>query len=392
MERLRSFGTCVRLTALGVILAATAPAQQHWVVPDGAALQPVIDAASPGDRIEVQGVGHGDASISKPLDIFGSGNRPTTELLRIEDLGCGDSLRLADLITNTIEVRNCHGTVLFERVLGLVGFRVAAMQVFDSTGVAIRDSRFIGSGYGTPASALRVWRSDVVALDSSFEGALGRSFSSQPIVGDGLLLSASSMLLVRCRVVGGPAWTYYDHGCPCYRTAGPTFAVHGQLGARLTMVGDGFLGVRAPGSTSPLLAAFGLMTLTLEPGIETLGQLAVSVTRITAQPSLRMAGTLALGSSADATVESRPNDLVSLMADSGNLGPMRLPGSTLDSYISTNATLLRWTTCDPVGLATLPIVIPTDPALRGRTLWLQAFVFNAFGQRAASPPALLHLR
>ncbi len=392
MKRVGSLGSFCRVVALAVFAAPSAPAQQLWVVADGAPLQPVIDAASPGDRIQIFGVGHGEAVLTKPLDVFGGGDQPVCGRLRVRDLGCGTTLRLADLITNGIEISDCHGTILIERVLGGSWFLLSALDVTDSTGVLLRDSRFIGSGFGVSAAAMRAWRSDIVALDTRFEGAVGTPTSPAPVSGSGISLFASTALLVRCRVVGGPAQSYYDHSCPCQRVLGPTLAVFGQQDAHLTMVGDGFLGVRGDASSAGYLAAFGRMTLTLDPGVTVFGRLDVTVRAITTQASLSAPGTMAPGSSANATVTSDPGDLVALMVDLASPGAIRFPALALDVYITGNAKVLRWTTSDSAGLATLSLVVPPDPALRGRMFWLQAFAFGALGQRAASPPALLHLR
>ena len=211
--------------ALATLAATTAAAQSVFVVDadggpgvDFTALQPALDASSPGDRIEVFAGTYGPATLGRGVTVMGAEPGVVFQAVAVEDLPPAEIVVLADLSHEKARIEQCMGTVVLDRV-GLNDF-------LDVTACA--DVRMSEVGLaGGPAritlvdSFVQITQSAITAPLASVSPAV-RAIGSELVVSDTSLRGASELL---SDIVGIGMCLTYDGSPGLVLTDGSTATV-----------------------------------------------------------------------------------------------------------------------------------------------------------------------
>jgi len=179
----------MKVRSLVVVLSTSLPclAQTTWFVNAAGggnftAIQPAITAASPGDRIVVQGAGPYAAFVlDKGLDVEATAGAACVTI-EVVGVPAGQSARVArfGVIQDNngyVSVRNCSGAVLLS-ALALAGtsWQVSVgnpgLQVLASTSVFVDRGQFLGHGGTIGGAGVAVDNSNVVLAGTSVTGGV----------------------------------------------------------------------------------------------------------------------------------------------------------------------------------------------------------------------------
>lgn len=296
------------------LLVPSAPAQTVWFVDDDVGstadfndLQSAVDAASPGDRIEVFPGDYPDTvEISKGLTVMAE--TPGTAVLGLITI---DSLPVDELLVITdvevpfiaqIVARNCAGTIVVDGAVARISTRNCQdvrLQGTRSTDLSFRDSYVQVTDAAGPVSGIFVQRSTAILSNVVGQGRdgwvdSGAGFGCNPQHGQTALESLDSTVwLLDCSFTGGAGAIGSSLSCDAFPGPGID-ARSSRLHIARTETRSGGLGLGLPG-ISPSISAFGtqilnendLAAMQLRGGNQ-LGETAEFVTRAGAGTSARL--------------------------------------------------------------------------------------------------------
>lgn len=226
-----------KLTLAGLALVCASNdvfAQRTWIVDARRqpgyhfdAIQPAVDAASPGDivRVRVVGAAYAAPTISKGIALLAEGSIALYSDLVVANLPAGQRVSVRGFrmweVGNPfgprpIRCTNCRGTVHFERMQGGGSVHGPALDVEDCVNVSVFDSIVDADGsYGIflPVTffvggnvGVRSLRSSVMLVNSRARGRAEIGPSNRPgFLGSwsGVTCVDSRLVLAGCEVGGG---------------------------------------------------------------------------------------------------------------------------------------------------------------------------------------------
>lgn len=420
------------VASAGVLVVGSGPGAQF------ADLQDAIDAAQPNDAILVQPGVYGGIEVGKPLRILGDGTgsvrieSSTLVGVAIHDIGGSEELVLSGVEVMTtpqfptspnvaVKVTDSLGTVVLHDVhidplddpppgATLVQ---RALVVTDSARVLVLSSVFLNAGVatlgqscGVLATHATLWVVDSTITGRHYpdginlagvpavrlEGATLDAWRSTLVGGDGTISFDAAVA-----AVGGAAIDALDSDVSLY--GGPVGEVRGGDGGHSFSPfpgydWDGGPAVRLLNSSLmvqadlPLLGGLDGSGTVQAPAIDPPGAPFTSDPR--RFPTLTTdAEQASVGGAFAATLEGTPGALQFLFI-SFETGPsLELPGAVGIGLLDpTLFFALGSTVLGPGGSATVPLAVPLNPHLLGRTLFLQA-VEVASTQLGIGSPALV---
>ncbi|MEL6431121.1 MAG: hypothetical protein AAFU73_20775 [Planctomycetota bacterium] len=194
---------------LASLVATTAAAQSIFVVDadggpgvDFTALQPALDASSPGDRIEVFAGTYGPATLGRGVTVMGAEAGVVFQSVTIEDLPPAEIVVLADVGHEQARIERCMGTVVLDRV-ALDGFldvtACADVRMSEASGLA---------RISVVESFVQIGQSTITAPVSSVSPAVN-AFASELVISDTTLRGASELFSI---IIGiGMCQTFDGH-------------------------------------------------------------------------------------------------------------------------------------------------------------------------------------
>jgi hypothetical protein len=395
-------------TTLSSVLLLCGPAVAQgrtWTVHQGGGgqfleIQPAVDAASLGDRIEVLGTfTYQGFTLSKGLDVEAT-QGATASGCTIRLVPTGHWARVAGFKVPTshtgavcVLVERCAGPVL------LAGLDVSAPVL--ARGIAIADCQSVlvldcvvsgGSDgpftYAGGRPALTVSNAHVTAQRVHLSGGAGVNAFPQVRLsatggGSGLSIAGGSVLVAECTANGGPGGSGSGGwpGAP----GGPGIAMVG--GDLLVFAGSGAGGGPGTGA-GPAVAGdrhFPAATrVTTDCSLAGGMQSAMSIPPI---PYLVSSGTARLGGQADLTLRG-PAGTVALLFFHAIHQHVTLPWAEGAVLLPLDTALaLVQLAIGTSGSVPLTFPVPTEPALRDRFAFFQAIAMTPF----ASRPSLTNL-
>jgi hypothetical protein len=379
------------LFALGLLTVSvpTAAAQRRvWFVGGAGAhfaeIQPAIQAAQPGDRIEVRSnlmtQPYQAFTLDRGLDLEGV---PFAHVLpsRIVNVPAGQSARVGQFWFNDftlngtplLTISQCAGAVLVTRCrtqsglygglwaadasqLAVIDCVVQGTLVLTRSRVTIQNTVFRGAdgfaagSYGNGGhggSGVAATGSVVHAFHSAFSGGRGGSGRCLPWVpgadgngGDGIVSDGEVLLMAGCALDGGAA-------------AAMVFCTPGTPG----------LAVRATGPsarvTSDCILNGGTAQVTMLPPL----------------PAAVSPGVVARGNVATLTFSGTPGTVLWLYLDRTH-GFLPLPGIDGPLLLTPTAIGLRLLAVGGSGSTPVPLAVPNDPSLANLLLFFQGVAFE----------------
>jgi hypothetical protein len=361
-----------------------------WGVGPSAPVQPVVDAASPGDRIEIHDGGHPGFTVSKALDIVGMGTDPVVDGVSVRGLPAGSVCSVRGLrSTWGIWLLDNRGTVELRRI-NAGGLGGEGALIADSDRVHAEDCWFRGGSASmfSAGPGMRIDRSTVTLVGTNAFGGTSRGSGSH----EAIRMGSSDLLLSGCRVAGAHGSpTYWDPSCPCWM---PATAGAGGINGSGGLVLDGGCDVSV-GQTG--WGTFEGYAYHVQDAVRTEGTALRGLTPATSvtvanQPALEVPEGVAISTALVATVRTEPQAVPVVFADGTTPAPTPLPGFPVPFHLTAEAHVAGVGIADPNGLATLTVGIPNDPRLRFRTLFLQAVAGSVSPHRlGASAPRSAHI-
>ncbi len=383
-------------------LASGLAAQTTWIVNSGGGaqfttIQPAIAAASPGDRIEVQGPGPYPAFVvDRGVDVVAIANAVCASV-EVQGVPAGSRARVADFrVTfgpnSSVKVMNCAGSVLLSNLTPAATL------------------------YSTVAHpGLEITNCPTVFVDrGSYTGIHGFAISG----GDssGALITNSSVVMVGSTLTGNdqlgptsPLGSYYDPGFPAIKLVGGHLVLSGTVlhpgpssswpsihtGTPALFIQSGFAqllgGCQANGqqnAPSPGYSIIGSARYT--PDNVLVGPLGTSASGATpspipARPSLTTPATTSLGTNYALSFVGQPA-LTTFFALDFRHGHHWMPAFEGSFHLTGNAVLLA-ITLDAQGLGSYGFPVPNLPAARHLDIFAQGCAL-AGGTFALTAPAV----
>jgi hypothetical protein len=368
-------------------------------------IQPAIRAANPGDRIEVRtSASYSPFVLDKSLDVEATASAsvsridiaiPGTASARLRGFTIGAfSLQASPSLT----VTNCQGPVLIDSVR-VTSFTAVAVSIVNSSSVLLLSS-FLSGGSGSsqsvsPGQAALLIQNGRVAVQASTlrgggGGGAGLIYAGTP-GGPALRATASEVFCSNSVLEGGPGgYGGNQANWPLPPGAG------GDGGSvdrpALFMSGCVITGGRAGTGLycSPVPNGFSVRTTSVLPSRvtadSTLGSPGSNVVVISSIPSLRTRVAAGMPSPIFVDAFGVPGTFLQLYLD-GVHGYTPIPGIDGPFLLTPAAVPLFLLIVGASGLATVPLMVPPDPALRHEVFFLQ----GAALQPAAPLPSLTEL-
>lgn len=362
--------------ALALMLAATSPGQNTWIVDANGGpgtnfrdLQPAVTTAAPGDRILVRAGSYNTVGVTKPLSILGEPGAVVAGGfvfgLTIQGIPAGATLAVRGLQITTVSlgmavtVADCAGTVLLENLTFSTRLH----------GSAFADLRLVQCTTGP----IDVQNATIALEDCDVSSPNIRSTTGS------LLATDSQVVISRCHIQGSPGIVNYP--------GGPAITLSRSLAV---ILGDGSGALAAGPSTVPTPAIDGTGVLLRDPNAVILPNLgAPPVAATIAATVLRMPSVSATGSAIGGTVQV---DLFAAPADSyflfvGSLAPPTfIPGVVGALWVRDAVVVLNGI----VGASqrvNLAVPVPPVSALIGLSFCWQGLTIAAQGPAGLSNPA-----
>lgn len=369
-------------------------AQRVWTVTAPDPVQPVIDAAAPGDRIELSEGVFANFRFEKGLTIVGSGIASTVlRRVDIANLPASQAAVLSNAWCTDLWAQQCAGSLVLDRLqVGVPeSINVGSIEIHDCLRVQVRDT--IGAGYLLPAHrslgkpAMRVTRSSLVLERSSLYGSIN-GYDGTP----GIDLQDSDVIAVDCTLRGGPGGRWYDPywGVWYYGSAAAALVARetnvlilGRSRLEAGREATGNLGWSAISTQRPARLADDVVLFGDWSGSR----------RIPKQPVLSVANESEWGATTRVAIRGRPGDLAALFLDVTLGGPLLLAGSETPYFLTGSAELIEVTTLDGLGDGSFTLRLPALPTAVQGAVFLQAFDASpATRSLSASAPVSLIVR
>jgi len=365
-------------------------------------VQAAIQAASPGDRIEVRGtttyagftLGRGisiEAVHGAACAFITCLGVPSGETASVSGFGA------ANAIVSRVDVTNCAGAVLLNDVFAVppAANGLTLLQVMNSPQVYLRSVWLDGRGgsYYQASPLVRVINSSVVLSRCTLYCSIG--YNTSPGLA-ALDVDATSFALVDGGVLSGgdgAGAIYCGSSCGCTNpgSAGPAIAGAGRcvvLGWATVQGGSGMGGSGGcpNGIGSPAIMAANVQ---VAPGCFITPPCAACT--VAPLASLDAASPAWLGTNATITIGGTPGDLVFLAVDTHH-GNLVVPGQAVPFVLTPNAVTLGWLTLPASGYASMTQAIPNHPALLHVELFFQGAAIDlAIPMVRLTGPASLHI-
>jgi len=366
-----------RLLALFVAATCAAPltAQTTWIVNSAGGGQftdipPAIAAASPGDRIVVQGAGPYSAFVlDKGLDVEAV-NSALTPKIEVVGVPAGQRARVAGFHLQNgsgrvqVSVEACAGGVSLVDLQEIVpvpyygsGIGEAGLRIVDSPRVLVDRGAFFGTADPVGGFGLFMSNSRAAIIEATFKGgrALNAMGGGNPGKAGAALSSGSHAFLSGVDTIGGDcaagifgASASGGHGLTTDATSAAVVLAASHLEGR-------------PGCAfgSPGQAAVGNVQYTLDCTI--IGAVGPTTTSTPNRPALTMPTSIPVGSNLTTALQGGPGELVWLAFD---LAHDYVPFSALGGAIvlTPNLILAGGVLLDGAGSGSLSFPIPNLPA------------------------------
>lgn len=377
-------------------LAATAAAQTTWIVDAGGAgnftnIQLAVNAADPGDRIEIRPGTYSSFAVSKGLDIEGVPGTVSVPDFHATGVPAEEWLRLTGLDSAQMKIRACAGNVLLRAVrvdVGNASEIPVAPHIEDCARVLLIDCAFSGA-YLLSTHGLVATRTTLVVDGCTIRG--GKVIWSTSQMNHGIAVTDARVLVVRSRLFGGDGKDIGGSGGCYFGYSGPGGSAIAGDGHVLAIARSVLAGGRAgnswwngncigPHGTAVSLTS-GSFRLSQDSAISEL-RTGTIPTRIPVQPALLVPREAARGTSTAATVAFQPSGAASLFVDvaSGSYSP--LPWFQVPFLLTPTASALQTVALDAQGNGSFPLNLPTSPLFRQRDLSFQAVAAGL------NPPAI----
>ncbi len=402
-----------RLLAAASLVIGASFAQQTWIVDAGGVgvpgvhftqVQPAVDAAAPGDRIEVRGSYYYPGfTIDRGVSVYAVQNASCSSI-NVSGVATSDQASLYGFANiGGLFVTACAGTVHVQATsVSYVAVTDPAIEITNSDRVYLRDVSVawlpnFGTWWAPPA--VRLANSDVVFDQCTIIGAPG----------DGLGGTASTALFVdfwsTALVVGGRlqgGWgqggSYQGPGIGCEGPgiAGP--AIDGG-GRTVALAGAEILGGSGMPSTSGCPA--GIAAPAVTPMATGFGQTLLAYGCIvqppcTACPTESLAylsspSQTSIGTTVSIDVQGANADLVGLFADLNHTA-LVIPGFDVPWTLSTSPVALAAFVLPANGTASYSQVVPNQPSLLHLAVYYQGVSWSPANGLDATGPTVLQIR
>lgn len=372
---------------VGVVAAWCAvglDAQRVWVVRDSAPVQPVVDLASPGDRIELHGTRHPSFTVDKALDIVGMVPDAGAEGVMVQGLPSGSvlSIRALKLAGSGVFLRGNAGTIVLRRLL-CYGFYGTPCSIETCARVHVESCFFFSGSFLGAGPGMFVDRSNLTMIGGRTFGFSGSEWMG-PYAG--MFMRRSDVLLSDCRVVGADSWRWWDVRCPCWQYTPAASAIEGD--DRLVLMD----GCEVAGGNRGFVLAHDVPDVRQTPDTVLVGGVRQALV-IPPQPTLTVPETVPIGGLIAATAHARPRSAVVVLVDLASPGPTWVDWLPVPLYVSPGAHVAGVRIADAGGVASFSVRVPSDPRLRFSTVFLQAVAGSfAPNELGASAPRSAHLQ
>ncbi len=375
------------------LCAGALGAQRVWTVTAPDPVQPVIDAAAPGDRIELSEGVFTNFRFEKGLTIVGSGIASTVlRRVDIANLPASQAAVLSNAWCTDLWAQQCAGSLVLDRLqVGVPeSINVGSIEIHDCLRVHVRDT--IGAGllmpfsplYGNPA--IRASGSTLVLERCSLYGSINLHDGTPAIH-----LTDCALIAVDCFLRGGPAGRYFDPFAWLWTFGTPAPALR-AMGTDVLVLGRS----RLEGGRYPT-GGVGTSVVTQRPArladdVVLFGDWSGS-RRIPKQPVLSVANESEWGATTRVAIRGRPGDLAALFLDVTLGGPLLLAGSETPYFLTGSAELIEVTTLDGLGDGSFALRLPALATAVQGAVFLQAFDASpATRSLSASAPVSLIVR
>jgi hypothetical protein len=399
----------MRHVGLVCALASFAAAQGRvWIVDRQGGgqyteIQPAIDAASPGDRVEVRSnLGYAAFTLSKGIDVDAIAGAHVPSCT-VANVAAPESATVWGFVVDgTVTVRQCQGRVLLAALTvhnpALNGTPGASAT--DSDQVLLVDCRVQGSTgpeVGPGGDGLQVIRSTVVCERSQLSaGAGARVFRTGNSGGNGILVQNGALVAAASTFTGGPGSPAHWHDRMCF-SGGPggsgVFATNSvrMLFMAVSVIVGGPSGGDVGCGGGPVGAAFSLVT---SAAIRTADCVITGTSPpmpvLPALPSLVGPGIATRGSPVTWTFSAAPGTTVLPLVDARSAF-LPAPGLFVPLLVTPGAVPLLPLVVGGTGSLPFSIPVPAEPTLQDQIVFLQALAFDA-GRWSLTPVEPLRIR
>ena len=362
------------------------------------AIQPAITAASPGDRIEVQGAGpYGAFVVDRGVEVE-SLTGAISGTIEVVGVPAGQRARVSGFVVDQgsnryVSVRNCAGTVLLANV-AYTGSSVTnigprpGLEVLGASAVMVAHCDFRGhESVAGGTAGVRVDGSQVVFVAGSALGGFDFGGTSHGGSGNaGMEVVSGHVVLRGTTLRGGPAepgagvFMIGGDGGDAVDVIGGTALVLGQCQLRGAAGGSGVWANGQHGQAARGNVRFTADTFVLGP--------TVSTTQIADRPVVTSPGGVLVGTTLQLTVHGAPNQPVWLGLDL-DFGYLPLPALDGALVLSANAVLGPAVVRDAQGAGSHPLPIPNVAALRHLDVFAQGVALVG-GALVLSAPTASH--
>jgi hypothetical protein len=366
-------------------------------------IQPAIDVASPGDRVDVRGSHiYAAFTVTKGIDLDATGGAHVRGCT-VENLPASERVTVWGFaVDGLLTVRRCTGPLLLAalRVVSPNGQSTPAVTVLDSGQVVLVGCTVlcgVAAAAGRGGDGLQVIRSSVVCERCDVRAGQGGGFSYTPVSGgNGLFVQQGRLFAAATSFTGGAGSPGFVHDRVChpggYGGAGASIedSVHNlfMAGSRIT---QGFSGANAGcgtgtnGSGIDLIRSAALMTsdsLVVGP--------ASPMPRIPVLAAVTSPDVVVRGSPLTLTFSGAPGTTLLPLVD-GSLGLLPVAGLFVPLLVTPAAAPLLPMVVGTTGSIPLTIQIPADPALQDQIFLFQALAFDA-GRLTLTNPESVRIR
>jgi len=410
-----------RVLAAASLVIGAAVAQQTWIVDAGGAglpgvhftqVQPAVNAAAPGDRIEVRGsYSYLAFTIDRGVSVYAVHNA-SCSMINVSAVPASQQVSLYGFVNiGGLFVTACPDTVHVQATsVSYVAVTDPAIEIINSDRVYLRDISVTwqpnwGTWWAPPA--VRLSNSQVVLDQCSVIGApgdgLGGTASTALFVD-----SSSTALVVGGRLQGGPGQggSYQGPGIGCEGpgVAGPAIDGGGRTvalagaeilgGAGLTGGGVCLNGIAAPAvapmATSQTLLASGCVVQPACIG-HYVGPIWVPACPTEALAYLNSPSQTSIGTTVSIDVQGENADLVGLFADLNHTTPV-IQDFDVPWTLSTSPVAVAAFVLPANGTASYSQVVPNQPSLLHLAIYYQGVSWSSANGLDATGPTVLQIR